>query len=871
MRRLVDLRRILSACAALPGCAGALLCVAASAAAQEPPEGFEEGLYQVAVPPLTSVDLPALVSPTGAVLLPLSPVLELTGTPFEVSADGGRVSVARPRGVGTAVLDLSERSISAGRRTPLAAGDAVRFGGEIFVALGPLAELLEGTADLDQSALRVTLSRDPPFVAQERALLAEARARRSVGRDRTSGLTDVPFRPETGAGVLEWGVSSVFPDAGVPSSVFARAGLGVWGGMLRLGATTFSGSGPESGVELTAAYHRVFPRARWVRQVQVGDLVTEGLRARSIRGAAVTNAPFVRDALFGEALFAPDLPAGWEYEVYQDGQLLGYSTTAGQAVPVPLRYGSTPVQVQLYGPAGERIRTDVVYLVPTLQLPRGHFQYAAGAGACPAGHTCDSFSYLDLRHGATAALTLIAGAELEADSAGSELRPYAGVSLLPAPGWQVEAQAMPGSFARISAQNLGAGRVSGGFGAGVVWPGSGGESVIGSGGFSAIPDTTPRWHAEGALRLRLAPPGVPGRTLELGSRLDGSRERGLDRVRLSASGTLRGLLVEGAFEQSAAGADTAADRRLFLLSALAAVGRWAPRWLGSPVLSGTVGTGDGGLERWEAGITSTHPGAVLTLSTRWSRGQGDPALLLGTTIRLGPGRAQARAGVRSGRADGGVTVSGALAFGRGAGVEPLAFGGLGSAGVSGRVFHDLNGDGRYGPGDEPVARAFVGVGSTRVPTDAGGRYATWSVVPYEVTAVRLDTATLADPAWVPARRDVLLRPSPHLYTPVDFALVRTRELAGALVAGPGVTRLGGVTVEIVRLGTGEVQRAVTFSDGEFYLGRVLPGEYEARVAESSLRALGAAPDPASVRFTIPAAGDPPLVEVPPIRLTRRAP
>ena len=47
---------------------------------------------------------------------------------------------------------------------------------------------------------------------------------------------------------------------------------------------------------------------------------------------------------------------------------------------------------------------------------------------------------------------------------------------------------------------------------------------------------------------------------------------------------------------------------------------------------------------------------------------------------------------------------------------------------------------------------------------------------------------------------------------------------------------------------------------------MLPGEYELRIAETSLRALGAAAEGAPILFTVSPAGDQFLVEIPPIRL-----
>ncbi len=68
--------------------------------------------------------------------------------------------------------------------------------------------------------------------------------------------------------------------------------------------------------------------------------------------------------------------------------------------------------------------------------------------------------------------------------------------------------------------------------------------------------------------------------------------------------------------------------------------------------------------------------------------------------------------------------------------------------------------------------------------------------------------------------------------------------------------------------TGAVQRVPTFSDGEYYVGRLRPGEYEVRVAASSLQALGARAEPEAVRFTVSSSGDEILVEAPPIQVLK---
>lgn len=856
------------ACAALLGCAGALLCAPRSAAAQDAPAGFEEALFELFVQGLPPRSVPAFVAPSGRVLVPVRAALELTGTPVQASADGTRFTVPGPRGAGTVTLDLAARTLTGLATASLAEDEAVLAGGEAYAAAGRIGELLSGTGQVDMGALRVVLLREPPFPAQERLAVSAARRRaQRLGPGARPDLPDVPFRPRTGGGVLEWGVSGNVP-GGIPSTVSLRTGLGVWGGMLRLGGVAFDPGGDGGGYgEVNASYHRVFPNSSYVRQVQVGDVVAEGLRAHSLRGVVLTNAPFARDPEFGELLFAPRLPEGWEYELYQGGQLLGFSAAGGEAVPVPLQYGSTPVQVRLLGPAGERVESSVVYLVPTVQLPAGRFQYSAGGGACPRLQRCEAIGVLDLRYGVTDRLTVLAGAEAESDSAAAETRPYAGISLIPAPGWAVEAEGMAGRFARASVFNGGAGRVTGSATVGLQLPIERGRTVIGGGGFSTLPDTLARWHADGNLRFRRAAAHRSFGFVHLAARVEGSEGRGIGFLRFSANTATRGVLLEAVYESATPEIDSVQGRRLVLVRGTAGLRRLSSRRMGIPLVSAALGTGREGLEQWEARV-SLHPGTMsVDLTARWVRGAGSPALLLGTTARLRAARARARVGTVAGRTEATMSLDGGLAVGGGARPLPLEFGGLGLTGVSGAVFHDLDGDGRLGPGDEPVGDAWVGVGGIRVRTDARGRYATWSVLPYQAIAVALDTAAMADPSWAPARGDSVLRPSPHLFAQVDFPLVRTREVAGMLVAGPGMNPPAGVTVEIVRRGTGQVvETARTFSDGEFYFGRVLPGEYELRIAETSLRALGAVAEGVPLLFAVSPAGDQFLVEIPPIRL-----
>jgi hypothetical protein len=272
--------------------------------------------------------------------------------------------------------------------------------------------------------------------------------------------------------------------------------------------------------------------------------------------------------------------------------------------------------------------------------------------------------------------------------------------------------------------------------------------------------------------------------------------------------------------------------------------------------------------QWEGAISMQPGRSFVNLVLRHAPGLGGTQVALGGSYALGLGRVIGRMAQRAGQLDGGYSASGAVAFGSVHRATPLEYGGLGLSGVEGHVFRDLDGDGKLGAHDEPVAGATVRVGGFVTRTDARGRYSLWNVLPYQAVAVQIDTLSLEDPGWVPALPSRTLRPSPQQYTRVEFGLVRTRELTGMLVAGAKIATTAGVGLELRDLAGGALQTTRTFSDGAFYFGRIRPGHYQLTLAKSSASALGIATPP---QVDVVVGGDSDTVlELPPVRLERDA-
>src|SRR3546814_12795986 len=89
-----------------------------------------------------------------------------------------------------------------------------------------------------------------------------------------------------------------------------------------------------------------------------------------------------RSDSFDKTSFRGDLPAGWDAELYRNGQLLAFATPNGDGryefLDVPLQYGTNRFEIVLYGSQGQ-IRREIKQLqVGTDSIPPREPWYWAG-------------------------------------------------------------------------------------------------------------------------------------------------------------------------------------------------------------------------------------------------------------------------------------------------------------------------------------------------------------------------------------------------------------------------------------------------------------------------------------------------------------
>ena len=112
--------------------------------------------------------------------------------------------------------------------------------------------------------------------------------------------------------------------------------------------------------------------------------MSTGIVAQSVpgRGAVLTNRPVERPDAFDKTDFRGDLPAGWDAELYRNGQLLAFTSPNGDGryefLGVPLQYGSNRFEIVLYGPQGQ-VRREIRQLQVGLDsIPPQKTWYWAG-------------------------------------------------------------------------------------------------------------------------------------------------------------------------------------------------------------------------------------------------------------------------------------------------------------------------------------------------------------------------------------------------------------------------------------------------------------------------------------------------------------
>ena len=590
----------------------------------------------------------------------------------------------------------------------------------------------------------------------------------------------------------------------------------------------------------------------------IGDVDTQStaLSAQSAygRGAFVSNRPLNLPSRFGVTTLRGTLPAGWDAELYRNGELRAYQPDRGDGryefADIELVFGENEFDVVLYGPQGQIRHETSAMPVGLDNLPAGKTWY--WGGVVDQGHDLIGMARgpldpltgwrwgVGVEHGINRRTTI--GVSYNSSVLLGRRRHYLEGTLRRSVG--------PMLVELSGAQQLGAGRAWRGealgkfgglrFAAHVLWvDGEFDSEQVGA-----------RQRSEAELRLsghvKLGGWSLP---VELGMRQTRSREG----VKITE------VLTHGSFRLSRATLTVELLHRTATgnpaLTASEAQGN-------SIALLGNTGFGRVRL-RGQArfGLDGNQPGfqqAQLVVEAPLGRDMTARAAFdidgpsQRRTASLGFVRQFPRFALRGeGTLDNHGNIGFGLTLALSLGPDPAGGGWRvsrdrlaqqGQASVE--VFRDDNGDGLRQAGEPAVEGVAIEAGFRHGdrPTNKAGRAVIDGLLPYVPVLVSIDSGSLPDPLLRPKGQGMVVVPRPGVAAKVLLPLAPTGEIE-AILLGPDGEAQGGVTIELTDPAGHVLYQTASDFDGYVLFDSVPYGDYRLRIGAASAAALGVSSDP----------------------------
>ena len=789
------------------------------------------------------------------VLVPLTQFLQLAEIRYRLSLEGRLDATVDPGGQ-PLVVDVRADTMRYGEQRVRIEPEFKLFrDGELYVGAERLGDLLGSPLSTDFTELTVTMA-DPSDLPLARRLRRDA-ARATLLRAR-----EAPTRPDLVLGferprwdglVFDYSVLAPSDDPLAGSGYAGAIGADVLGGALQLAASSV-GRAADGVVRVDGSWTGVWTAGRWLRQIRLGDGTSTGPRLRTLRGFAITNAPYIRPSVIGVAPYGAQLEpgGGWSIEAYRGTELLGFDSvdTSGRfTMPLPVRYGENPVDFVAYGPVGEIREFNQTYRVVSELLPAGRFEYGASLGSCRSP-LCAATGNVDVRYGVTARWTVQAGLDQfwRRDTVSDLSHPYLSLAANPRNAWAVTLDGVGAALAhggvryepsidlRLTADYT---RFTDGTVAPVLTV-AGARSRLSLSGFVRPVRRAGFFFFDGSFDRMTSATGTTT-LIRLEASTQGQHVRLLPFARAERNASTGGP----GQTQSFVGLNAFVLPRpalgpvlgpIWLRGGTEVAVNHVPRLFSYSVFAARpIGSGF----RAEAGVTWVRgaPGAVLTLTLTSYLS----ALRSYTTLTAPTG----------GTVTGSQFVQGSLLWDRATGRLATAPGpSLERSGVSGRVFLDENANGIPDPGEAGIFGVRVRVGTASAISDSDGAFRVWDVVPFEPVLVTVDSLSLPSPLVVPAFGSAQVQPGPNRFRGINIPVVQAGVIEGRVVrrAAGRSGGVGGITLLLTNRRTGSIQRFSTFTDGDFYAMGVKPGDYDLAVDPHVLDALQAAAAPLRLRL-----------------------
>lgn len=803
----------------------------------------EEIIVQFLVPKLISQDIFTMYD-GATVYLPLIETFKLLG----MHADGSAVS---QRFYGTIMgesdkfeIDLRASRITVRDQTfPLERSQYFLSELDIYIRIDQWGRLFELPISFDFSELRVYLPRDDryPAIQKMRRRLAQEQLR----RERTD-VQDTHLMPRKSSTVdgaaVDWRLSM----NSIQSQQRYYYGLTL-GGMLLGGGLNLSSTGsndePFDPDRMNFKWQYALDNNSYLTSVTLGDVYTAGTFSRSLRGAQITNRPVVSRRFYQTIEVTDFVGPGWEVELYVNGRLTDFTYTDNSGTYhflVDITYGSSYIELKMYGPSGEVKTQELYHQVPFNLVPPGTAEYTVTAGNTRSQENQDSYLQGSLHYGIVKSLT--AGLSLETPLSGNR-------------------DSLPNSYALdASYQVRGDLAVSGSYIDGYELRGnvnfnrpsfltfSGSYSV-----FQEDPVRNPvrlksRAVASVSKPLRYKDQYLGVRGFVTSTQYHGHND-------LTASLGLSGSFWRTQFNYLGTLHRTGYSNRTgtSLISRFFAMPRFVP-WV-FPQFSVEYDHTNSMLRSYGVHLSKrVFRTGRLALSYERDAISKSNTISLSLDLYNSFATMSSRARRSAGRSSFTQTQSGSFVVDKKSGtilMDRRTSVGFGSAVI--RPFRDDNNNGVYDEGESFLSGLKARIrGARGKVAGKNGFYYYDRLRPYDQYTVEIDTSSMDNPLLKPSHDRFTVEISPNMVTTIDVPVVVGAEINGTVTRDlvNGTFGVSGIKVAFVEQNTEVLTEISTFASGEFYYLGLRPGQYRAYIDSEQLARLGYRAQPPFVEFEV---------------------
>jgi hypothetical protein len=565
------------------------------------------------------------------------------------------------------------------------------------------------------------------------------------------------------------------------------------------------------------------------------------------RGAVLTNRPLRNPTAFDRTRFEGELPAGWEAELYRNGELIAFARPiAGQRYvfdDVTLLYGENNISIVLYGPQGQIRTREELINVGQENVPAGKTWYWVGANQ-PGREliALDGLHAAITEPKAQAAVSVEHGID-DQTSVGALAR----TMLLEDERVTFVEGSVRRSIGRVLVEVAGAKEMGGGAAARAQFTARFGQVNLRGKALVASD-----FRIDGTVRktvqdyeLAVDAPITIGRRL-----FSAHSDVRIIRQSRAATHLEAAARLSSTFQRFNLASELR-YRKDYLAHGPSPPGRLELGLIGSGSVGGVRLRGYGGVDvaprpRLRAAELSAYWSA--SDHADWEGAIGYDALLKRARARVTHIRRFSTMAVSlTGEAatDGSVAVGLNLNFSLDSAHDFRLSRQLlaGAGAVRARVYRDRNDNGVRDASEPFEKGALVTTGTriTETPTDERGAVLIGGLQTFEPIAVGVDSSTLENPSLVPKKALQVVTPRPGVPAEVEIGLVGGGDIEGAVVKSGGLG-FEGLALELVDEAGKAVGRSQTDYDGYFLFERVAYGRYSIRVAAESAAAAKVIPD-----------------------------